>query len=491
MINDQLKALILENFPHTPTSEQEKVVEMLTSFMLQHQYEQMFMLRGYAGTGKTSLVGALVRTLCQLRQRTILLAPTGRAAKVMSAYADYPSATIHRQIYRQRAFGEERFTASPNLYPHTTFIVDEASMIANTGLSGAVFGEGRLLDDLIHYVYSAPGCRLILIGDTAQLPPVGEELSPALDADELSAYGISVVSAELTQVVRQIGESGILGNATMIRHIITSGEWAAGMLPRIDLHYPDISIVVGSELIESLEHSYSRSGRRNTIVITRSNKRANIYNQGIRNRILDYEEQLVCGDMIMVAKNKYHKCEESHPDPETGKLVTSSRTELIANGEMAMVRRVRRNRSLFGFNFADVSLQLLDHAQDSDADAEQEIETTVLLDTLMSEAPALTSTQQQLLFQRVCEDYPELRTKKDLYRAVREDEHYNALQIKYAYAVTCHKAQGGQWDEVYIDQGYMTDDMLTEDYLRWLYTAITRATRHVYLVNWPESQVAP
>ena len=449
------------------------------------------MLRGYAGTGKTSLVGALVRTLCQLRQRTILLAPTGRAAKVMSAYADYPSATIHRQIYRQRAFGEERFTASPNLYPHTTFIVDEASMIANTGLSGAVFGEGRLLDDLIHYVYSAPGCRLILIGDTAQLPPVGEELSPALDADELSAYGISVVSAELTQVVRQIGESGILGNATMIRHIITSGEWASGMLPKIDLHYPDISIVVGSELIESLEHSYSRSGRRNTIVITRSNKRANIYNQGIRNRILDYEEQLVCGDMIMVAKNKYHKCEESHPDPDTGKLVTSSHTELIANGEMAVVRRVRRNRSLFGFNFADVSLQLLDHVHDSDSDVEQEIETTVLLDTLMSEAPALTSTQQQLLFQRVCEDYPELRTKKDLYRAVREDEHYNALQIKYAYAVTCHKAQGGQWDEVYIDQGYMTDDMLTEDYLRWLYTAITRATRHVYLVNWPESQVAP
>ena len=273
--------------------------------------------------------------------------------------------------------------------------------------------------------------------------------------------------------------------------MFTSGEWTVGTLPKIDLHYPDISVVVGSELIESLEQSYSRSGRRNTIVITRSNKRANIYNQGIRNRILDYEEQLVCGDMIMVAKNKYHKCEESHPDPDTGKFVTSSHTELIANGEMAMVRRVHRNRSLFGFNFADVSLQLLDHAQDSDSDVEQEIETTVLLDTLMSEAPALTSTQQQLLFQRVCEDYPELRTKKDLYRAVREDEHYNALQIKYAYAVTCHKAQGGQWDEVYIDQGYMTDDMLTEDYLRWLYTAITRATRHVYLVNWPESQVAP
>ena len=464
---------------------------MLTPFMLQHQFEQMIMLRGYAGTSKTSLVGALVRTLRQLRQRTILLAPTGRAAKVMSAYADYPAATIHRQIYRQRTFGEERFTASPNLYPHTTFIVDEASMIANTGLSGAVFGEGRLLDDLIHYVYSAPGCRLILIGDTAQLPPVGEDLSPALDADELSAYGISVVSAELTQVVRQIGESGILGNATMIRRMFTSGEWTVGTLPKIELHYPDISVVVGSELIESLEQSYSRSGRRNSIVITRSNKRANIYNQGIRNRILDYEEQLVCGDMIMVAKNKYHKCEESHPDPDTGKLVTSSHTELIANGEMAVVRRVRRDRSLFGFNFADVSLQLLDHVQDSDSDVEQEIETTVLLDTLMSEAPALTSTQQQLLFQRVCEDYPELRTKKDLYRAVREDEHYNALQIKYAYAVTCHKAQGGQWDEVYIDQGYMTDDMLTEDYLRWLYTAITRATRHVYLVNWPESQVAP
>lgn len=489
MINDQLKALILENFPHQPTPEQEKVVEMWATFMFQRDLEQVFMLRGYAGTGKTTLVGALVRTLQMLKQRIILLAPTGRAAKVMSSYSGYPASTIHRQIYRQRTFGEDRFTASPNLHPHTTFIVDEASMIANTGLSGNIFGEGRLLDDLIHYVYSAPGCRLILIGDTAQLPPVGEELSPALDANELSSYGISVITAELTQVVRQVSDSGILSNATMIRRIITSGEWVTGTLPQADLHYPDISLVAGPELIDSLEQSYSRAGRRNTIVITRSNKRANIYNQGIRNRILDYEEQLVSGDIIMVAKNKYHKSEETHPDPDTGKFVTTPRTELIANGEMAIVRRVRRNRALFGFNFADVSLQLLDHAQDADTEAEPEIETTVLLDTLMSEAPALTPTQQQTLFQRVCEDYPELRTKKELYRAVREDEHYNALQIKYAYAVTCHKAQGGQWEEVYIDQGYMTEDMLTEDYLRWLYTAITRATRHVYLVNWPESQI--
>ena len=472
MITDELKSLICQNFAHKPTPEQKKVIEMWSEFLLFPDDEHLFLLRGYAGTGKTSLVGALVRTLEMLKQKVVLLAPTGRAAKVMASYADYPASTIHRHIYRQRTFGQDVFTAAPNMEPHTVFIVDEASMISNDGLSGSIFGDGRLLDDLIHYVYSAEGCRLIMIGDTAQLPPVGEELSPALDTGELGGYGLTVMSMQLTQVVRQMEDSGILWNATELRmRLLQNPE-----LPKINLNFPDISIVSGYDLIDSLEQSYSNAGRRGTIVVTHSNKRANIYNMGIRNHILDYEEELCGGDHIMVAKNKYMKREG-----DDGKL----ETELIANGEMAIVKKVRHIRDLYGFRFADVRMQLLDH----DGEMQDELETTVLMTTLHSEAPALAAAEQQQLFLNVCADYPELTNKRDLYKAVRENEHYGALQIKYAYAITCHKAQGGQWEDVYIDQGYMTEDMLSEDYLRWLYTAITRAASHVYLVNWPEEQI--
>jgi exodeoxyribonuclease-5 len=350
--------------------------------------------------------------------------------------------------------------------------VDEASMIANEGLSGSVFGDGRLLDDLVHYVYSCQGCRLILIGDTAQLPPVGEVLSPALEATELGGYGLDVTEVELTQVVRQMDESGILWNATRLRECLKEGY----ELPKIRTSFPDVHIVPGNELIEALEQSYRRCGKEGTIVITRSNKRANIYNMGIRNRILDYECELGGGDMVMVAKNKYLN----------GK-------DLIANGEMAVIQRIRNERELYGFRFADASLKLIDRSdhpadESSENSVITELDTVVLLDTLHSEAPALSKEQQQTLFLKVCEDYPELRNKRDLFKAVKEDKHYGALQIKYAYAITCHKAQGGQWEDVYIDQGYMTEDMLCEDYIRWLYTAITRATGHVYLVNWPEEQ---
>ena len=472
MISEDFRALIRENFVHVPTQEQEYVIDLWCRFLLSRSDDSMFLLKGYAGTGKTSLVGALVRTMKMLKQRVILLAPTGRAAKVMGGYADTPAGTIHRHIYKQRTFGQEKFTAAPNLKENTLYIVDEASMIANEGLSGSVFGDGRLLDDLIHFVYSCPGCRLILIGDTAQLPPVGETESPALDRMELGGYGLDVIEAELTQVVRQVDSSGILWNATRLRECLCQG----GDIPQIRVSFPDVHVVPGNELIENLEQSYWRCGKEGTIVITRSNKRANVYNMGIRNRILEYDCELGGGDMVMVAKNKYLN----------GK-------DLIANGEMAVVQRIRNERELYGFRFADASLKLIDrtdtgHEEQEGQGIPTELDTVVLLDTLHSEAPALSREQQQQLFIKVCEDYPELRNKRDLLKAVKEDRHYGALQIKYAYAITCHKAQGGQWEDVYIDQGYITEDMLTEDYIRWLYTAITRATGHVYLVNWPEEQ---
>ena len=471
MISEDLRSLIRGNFVHVPTEEQEYVIDLWCRFLLNRNNDCIFLLKGYAGTGKTSLVGALVRTMKMLKQHVVLLAPTGRAAKVMGGYAECSAGTIHRHIYRQKTFGEENFTAAPNLKANTLYIVDEASMIANEGLAGSVFGDGRLLDDLIQFVYSCQGCRLILIGDTAQLPPVGETLSPALEAAELGGYGLDVMEAELTRVVRQMETSGILWNATRLRQCLSDG----GQLPLLRISFPDIHVVSGNELIDSLEQSYHRCGKEGTIVITRSNKRANIYNMGIRNRILDYECELGGGDMVMVAKNKYLN----------GK-------DLIANGEMAVVRRIHNERELYGFHFADASLLLTDRTNYTDANNENsvvtELDTVVLLDTLHSEAPALTREQQQTLFLKVCEDYPELRNKRDLFKAVKEDRHYGALQIKYAYAITCHKAQGGQWEDVYIDQGYITEDMLTEDYLRWLYTAITRATGNVYLVNWPEEQ---
>ena len=474
MISEDFRALIRENFIHIPTQEQDYVIDLWCKFLLQRSDDCIFLLKGYAGTGKTSLVGALVKTMKMLKQRVVLLAPTGRAAKVMGGYAETPAFTIHKHIYRQRTFGEEKFTAAPNLKENTLYIVDEASMIANEGLASSVFGDGRLLDDLIHFVYSCNGCKLILIGDTAQLPPVGEMYSPALDSCELGGYGLEIIEAELTQVVRQLNSSGILWNATRLRQCLCNGE----DLPLMRVSFPDIKVVPGNELIEHLEESYHNCGKESTIVITRSNKRANIYNMGIRNRILDYDCELSGGDMIMVAKNKYLN----------GK-------DLIANGEMAIVERIRNERELYGFRFADATIRLLDrneYTSDGDTDNEEamplELDTVVLLDTLHTEAPALNREQQQMLFMKVCEDYPELRNKRDLYKAVKNDPHYGALQIKYAYAITCHKAQGGQWEDVYIDQGYITEDMLTEDYIRWLYTGITRATEHVYLVNWPKEQ---
>ena len=476
MLSGDLGALIRLNFAHEATRDQEMAMERWESFLLSRNGDTAFILKGYAGTGKTSLVASMVRTMLSLGQKVCLLAPTGRAAKVFSQYAGTQAHTIHKRIYRQKSLTDPNsFQANVNLSPHTLFIVDEASMIGNDGFSGSAFGTGRLLDDLVHFVYSCEGCRLMLVGDTAQLPPVGEEESPALCGDIIGGYGLEVSEVCMTQVVRQAGESGILCNATLLRGMLVQGDVYA--FPKLELEgFRDIRPVMGDELIEALEASYRRCGTDGTIVVTRSNKRAGIFNNGIRSRLLDYEEELCRGDLVMVARNNYFWLGKNAATVEEdgGNGV---RNDFIANGDIAVVRGIHNVRSFYGFRFADAVLTFPDYDN-------REVEATVLLDTLQSEAPALTREQQEHLFQSVWNDYPEIKNKRDRMKKLREDPLYNALQIKYAYAVTCHKAQGGQWEHVYIDQGYMTEEMLSPDYYRWLYTAVTRATEQVYLVNW-------
>ena len=471
MINTYLGQQIKTNFPYKPTFEQEKVVKILADFLFCREMDSLFLLKGYAGTGKTSLIGALVKTLDQLEQKCVLLAPTGRAAKVFAHYAGHPAFTIHKKIYRQRSFSNEldNFSINDNLHQHTLFIVDEASMIANDGLSGSMFGTGRLLDDLVQYVYSGQGCRLMLIGDTAQLPPVGEEESPALSANALKGYGLKVYEGMLTEVVRQLSDSGILWNATELRRYIAEEDFFT--LPPIRVEdFPDIKVIPGNELIEAITDSYDHVGLDETIVVCRSNKRANIYNKGIRNTILFREEELETGDLLMVAKNNYYWTEGC------------KEIDFIANGDIAEVRRVRREREMYGFRFADVVLRFPDYD-------DMELEVKLLLDTLHTDTPALPKEMNDKLFYSVLEDYADITIKRERMKKMKSDPYYNALKVKYAYAVTCHKAQGGQWKRVFLDQGYMTEDMLSPDYFRWLYTAFTRATETLYLVNWPKEQM--
>ena len=483
MINEELKYRILQNFGFEPTADQIHAVDTFARFMTDRDERAVMILRGSAGTGKTSLAGAIVRTMQELRQKVSLLAPTGRAAKVFSLNANLPAATIHRSIYREKAFTglDGKFNLNVNLFHDRLFMVDEASMISLSS-GNTTFGSGCLLDDLIQYVYNDRNCRMLLVGDKAQLPPVGEEESPALRADVLRAYGLTVYECDLNEVLRQSQNSGILYNATVIRQMITHDE--VTQLPKIRFKgFADISIVPGDELIERLASSYSEVGIDETMVITRSNKRANVFNQGIRNMVLGREEELTTGDILMVVKNKYKNKTNNHaPLSLEGKDVEQPALTFIANGDRAVVRRVRNVRDLYGFRFADVSLEFPDYNN-------TEEEMTVILDALMTEAPALMQEQNEQLFQRVLEDYEDIPLKADRMKKVREDEYYNALQVKFGYAITCHKAQGGQWAHIYLDQGYMTDEMLTPDYIHWLYTAFTRATEHLYLVNWPKTQV--
>ena len=510
MIIDELKYKILQQFGFPPTQEQAHALELFAEFLTDRDSHAVMILRGSAGTGKTTLSGAIVRTLKEIHQKVMLLAPTGRAAKVFSLNSGSPAYTIHRRIYREKSFSgvEGQFNLNDNLYTDTLFMVDEASMIANMGLGGMSFGSGCLLDDLVHFVYQGRNDRLLLIGDKAQLPPVGEEESPALHAAMLEGYGLKVYECDLNEVLRQSEESGILYNATMIRQMITHDDIT--QLPKIHFAgYSDIKPMPGSELIEALADSYHHVGLDDTIVVTRSNKRANIFNQGIRNMVLDREEELSQGDILMIVKNNYYWMEEERKKIKEKEIeerrvksegtgsgtathkVQSSKFQVqsndipafLANGDRAKVLKVRRRIDLYGFRFATLLLQFPDYDN-------YELEATVLLDTLTSEAPALTHEQQEQLFHQIEEDYQDIPLKADRMKAIRQDQFFNALQVKFAYAVTCHKAQGGQWAHVYVDQGYMTDDMLNPDYIHWLYTAFTRATEMLYLVNWPETQTA-
>ena len=482
MLEDEITYRILKEFPFEPTGEQRAALRTFAAFLTDRDSRAAMILRGSAGTGKTVLASAIVRAMTLLKQKVVLLAPTGRAAKVFALNSGHEALTIHRKIYRERSFSgpSGAFNLNDNLHADTLFIVDEASMVSNSGHESSAFGSGCLLDDLIRYVYQGRNCRLLMVGDRAQLPPVGETESPALSADILGAYGLKVHECDLNEVVRQGSRSGILYNATNIRRLISGydssspalSDGASSLLEQIkvDVSFQDVAVVPGDELIEQLGSSYGTAGLDDTIVITRSNKRANIYNQGIRNTILDREEALSTGDILMVVRNKYLDPKLKAPVP------------FIANGDRGIVRRVSNYRDLYGFHFADISLEFPDYDN-------FELDTTVILDTLTSESPALTREQNEQLFNAVMEDYADVPLKSERMKHIREDSYYNALQVKFGYAVTCHKAQGGQWTDVYIDQGYMTDEMVTPDYLHWLYTAFTRATGHLYLVNWPGKQI--
>ncbi len=481
-------SLILDRFGFEPTADQMNALQCFGQFLASRNDMPMMLMRGSAGTGKTSLVAAMVQTLVSLHQKVVLMAPTGRAAKVLSISSSLPASTIHRKIYRQKTMLGD-FNLNDNLHTDTLFVIDEASMISTFSMSETGFGSGNLLDDLIQFVYSGRNCRMLLIGDTAQLPPVGEDESPALIPEILYGYGATLYECDLSEVLRQEQESGILYNATAIRSLIQHEE--ATELPKLRFRgFSDIISLPGNEIIDTLSSSYSRVGIDDTIVITRSNKNATMYNNGIRAQVLDREELLERGDQVMIVKN--HTLPTLNPKPSTlnPKLSTlnpkpstlnTQQPSFIANGDKAIVVRVRNFRELYGFHFADAILRFPDYD-------DFELDTIVLTDTLQSDAPALTQEQSNALFKAIEEDYADIPRKADRMKAIREDAYFNALQIKYAYAVTCHKAQGGQWSHVYIDQGYMTDDMLTPDYIHWLYTAITRGREKVYMVNWRKEQ---
>ena len=466
MLYEALAAQTIANLPYTPNDSQRELITRLARFVIGGRDTDLFLLTGYAGTGKTSLVGALVRTLSSLNFKTVLLAPTGRAAKVFSRYAHHPAYTIHRKIYRQQRFSPDMrgFLSGNNTHRDTLFIVDEASMIANSPGEPGFYGSGQLLDDLLEYVYSGENCRLLLLGDVAQLPPVGQPFSPALSPEVLKSMGMNVISFELNQVARQDTDSGILFNATRLRSIMSECTDSPMPPPQLRFsNFPDVVNLSGEFLIETLSDSFDSVGLDDTIVITRSNKRAGIFNQGIRNQILYREEELTAGDMLLVAKNNYYWGKEY------------KEVDFIANGDVARVVRVRKNYEMYGFRFADVQLQF--------PDLEVELEARILLDTLHSDAPALSREQNEQLYTAILEDYAHISTQRERLQRLKADPWYNALQVKYAYGVTCHKAQGGQWRHAYIDMGYIDPSALSLDFYRWLYTAITRATERVYFIN--------
>jgi len=466
MIKKHIQSEILRNLGKSPTSGQVDLSLKLADFVADSDSDAVFILKGYAGTGKTTMLSSLVKTFTVFKFTSVLLAPTGRAAKVLSGYSGHNAYTIHKSIYRQQSSsdGMGRFVLNKNLLKDAFFIVDEASMVSNSSSESSIFGSGRLLEDLIEYVYSGPNCRLILVGDTAQLPPVGLDISPALAKEELDFYDRVVFEHELTEVVRQDQNSGILYNATFIRNLITEGYFVPGYFHLELSGFDDIRRLGGADLIEEISTCYDRFGMFETIVVTRSNKRANKFNEGIRSTILYKESAISVGDLLMIVKNNYFWLEAN----ET--------IDFIANGDIAEIVTIYKHEELYGFRFANVSLRLIDYP-------DIEFDCKILLDTLSIESAALTSEQNRKLFDAVAEDYQDIRSKKKRWEKIRENPYFNALQVKFAYAVTCHKAQGGQWKAVFVDQGYLTEEMLNTEFLRWLYTAFTRPTERLYLVN--------
>lgn len=470
MLEDFIIQRIRAELPFVPNEEKEGLFRLLGAFLVSSCREKCFLLKGYAGTGKTSVVSALVRALEGLQQPCILLAPTGRAAKVLARYSGKAAFTIHKYIYRQQQLGVEAFSLADNRHKQTLFIVDEASMLSATRDNG-VFGSGSLMDDLIKYVYSGDGCSLFLLGDDAQLPPVGSDNSPALDADRLRGYGLEVSAFSLTQVARQALDSGILANATLIREQLNR----SATLPD-DTHFPtpahDVQSLSSNEFIDTLEQAYREVGEEETLIITRSNKRTNLFNQGVRARILWKEDELSAGDRLMVCKNNYFWTKDYENLP------------FIANGDMFEVVRLRHEREMYGFRFVEASLRAMDY--------DFEIDCMLWIDSLLVDSPADTVALQKQLFTRIAEDYPEIRNRKELTKKIFESPYYNALQVRFAYAVTCHKAQGGQWKRVFLDLPLTVSSstsfegghpMQQREYLRWLYTAVTRATETLFVLQ--------
>ncbi|MFI3248343.1 MAG: AAA family ATPase [Rikenellaceae bacterium] len=467
MHKNEITQQIYTKICFNPTINQKIIVERVAEWLSYGQSESIFILNGYAGTGKTTIIAALVAALVDLKISTTLLAPTGRAANVLSRYSKRAAFTIHKHIYRERtnAQYESKFTLDFNKCSDMLYIVDEASMLSYNQSGNAQFGSGSLLDDLVQFVRSGKNCRLMVVGDNAQLPPVGSDYSPALDENFMRRYG-DVIYCTMDEVVRQEATSGILFNATLIRCMMERGIYE---IPKLEMNFPEIECIEGGEFTEKMQDCYDKYGRDETIIITRSNKRANRYNEGVRRFTLCAEEMIESGDMLMIVKNNYFYTERN---PEC-------KMSFIANGDVACIERIRRFEELYGFRFAEATLSFGDYD-------DTEMTCKILLDTIHSETPSLSQERSRELFYQVEQDYTDIKSRIERLKQIRANEHFNALQIKFAYAVTCHKAQGGQWRAVFVDRCLFGDEEMSLDMLRWLYTAFSRATDKLYLVGFDE-----
>ncbi|MFG6687859.1 ATP-dependent RecD-like DNA helicase [Mariniflexile sp. HNIBRBA6329] len=469
MTSSEFYSLIKQQFPFQPTTKQNIVLQQLSEFIFSKAPNALYVLKGYAGTGKTTIVGTIVNNLWKAKKSSVLMAPTGRAAKVISNYSGKEAFTIHKKIYfpKKEKGGGVSFVLQPNKHKNTIFIVDEASMIPDTPGDSKLFENGSLLDDLLQYVYSGHQCKLLLIGDTAQLPPVKLDLSPALDENSLALnYNKEVTRMELDEVVRQEQDSGILVNATVLREALSNGFNDAF---KFDLaHYTDIvRLIDGHEIMDAINDSYSALGNEETAIIVRSNKRANLYNQQIRNRILFNESELSSGDYLMVVKNNYFWIK---PTTEAG---------FIANGDIIEVLEIFSITELYGFRFAEVKIRMVDYPK------MPPFETVLLLDTIESETPSLSYEDSNKLYQEVMKDFESETSNYKKFLKVKASKHFNALQVKFSYAITCHKSQGGQWNTVFVEQPYLPNG-IDKEYLRWLYTAVTRAKEKLYLIGFKD-----